>query len=363
MRVSHVVSVTAIIAAFWAYAPTDHLQASPPSSVVAAAVQPSAQWIIHEVIPGERLTDIADRYAVAVASIQRWNNIDLKRGADYTGVRLRVHTPLPNRQRDKLSYVVRDGDSWSRLARRYDVDQDTLERVWNRDVRMLHPGDRLLIWVEPGVVPREESQEITVADLVVPVPQGAQSWGWPNGGRLLNGILIPENPALYTVRNILHAYGSSHAIETMQRGLAEFRLKTKYEGEVLLWDMSVKRGGRFGPHHSHRSGRDVDIAIPVKHGYPPETPNSDEAVDWKATWGLIKAFIETGEVKYIFLSRQRQAELYKTAVASGATPEQLEEWIQYPRTTKYGIVRHSSGHNCHLHVRFACGPTELDCFE
>lgn len=332
---------------------------------MAATVPPSAQWIIHEVIPGERLTDVADRYAVSTMSIQRWNNIDPKRGSDYTGVRLRIRTQLPARQRDKLSYVVRDGDSWWAIAHRYDVDVDTLQKVWNRDVRMLNPGDRLLIWVEPGVVPKEEppKPEITVSDLMVPVPEGGTSWGWPNGGRLLNGVPIPENPALYTIRNLLHAYGSTHAIETLQRGLAAFRLTTKYEGEVLLWDMSVKRGGRFGPHHSHRSGRDVDIAIPVKRGYPPETPASDDAVDWKATWGLVKAFIDTGEVKYIFLSRQRQVELYKTAVASGATPEQLDEWIQYPRTTKYGIVRHSSGHHCHIHVRFACGPDEEDCFE
>jgi len=78
---------------------------------------------------------------------------------------------------------------------------------------------------------------------------------------LLNGVMIPENPALYTVRNILHSYGSTHAIEALQRSLAAFRLKTKYDGEILLWDMSVKQGGRFGPHHSHRSGRDVPIGI------------------------------------------------------------------------------------------------------
>lgn len=361
MRVSPVVGVVAAIAAFLVRA--DSLHAAPSSGVVAATITSGAQWIVHEVIPGERLTDVADRYAVSVGSIQRWNNIDPKRGSDYTGVRLRVHTQLPSRQRDKLSYVVRDGDSWSRIARRYDVDPATLETTWNRDTGMLHPGDRLLIWVEPGVVPKEEPPEITVADLVVPVPTGAESFGYPNGGRLLNGVMIPENPALYTVRNILHSYGSTHAIQALQRSLAAFRLKTKFDGEILLWDMSVKQGGRFGPHRSHRSGRDVDIAIPVKHGYPPETPASDDAVDWKATWALIKAFVETGEVKYIFLSRQRQAELYRTAVASGATPEQLEQYIQYPRTTKYGIVRHSSGHHCHLHVRFGCGPNEVDCFE
>jgi murein endopeptidase len=220
-----------------------------------------------------------------------------------------------------------------------------------------------LIWVEPGVIPKEEPKQITVADLVVPVPTGGVSFGFPNGGRLLNGVMIPENPALYTVRNVLHSYGSTHAIQTLQRALADFRLKTKFEGEVLLWDMSTKRGGRFGPHHSHRTGRDIDIAIPVKHGFAPDNPSADDAIDWDATWGLVKSFIATGEVKYIFLARARQADLYKAAVASGADPFELDAWIQYPRTTKYGIVRHSSGHQNHLHVRFMCGADELDCFE
>ena len=322
----------------------------------------SAQWIVHEVIPGERLVEVADRYAVSTASIVRWNRLDPERTLSITGTKLRIQTQLPSRQRDKLSYVIRPGDTWTKIARRYDVDPGTLEKVWNRSVRALEPGERLLIWVEPGVVPKEDPIEPRVEDLVVPVPKGAESVGYPNSGRLQNGVLIPQNPALYTVRNPDHAFGSTHAIEVMQRGLAAFRLKTRFKGEILLWDMSVKRGGRFGPHKSHRTGRDVDIALPVKNGFAPDAPH-DDAIDWDVTWQLVKSFIETGDVKYIFLSRQRQAALYKAARSAGTTPEQLDAMIQFPRFTKYGIVRHSPGHHCHLHVRFGCGPDELNCYE
>jgi murein endopeptidase/LysM repeat protein len=352
-----------VAAALAAFAnPVETLRAAPPSGVVAATMPSSAQWIVHEVIPGERLVEVADRYAVSTASIIRWNGLDPQRMRSMAGERLRIQTQLPSRQRDKLSYVVRNGDSWTKIARRYDVDPGTLEKTWNRSVRALEPNQRLLIWVEPGVVPKEDPIEPSIEDLTVPVPKGGESFGWPNGGRLLNGVHIPENPALYTVRNIDRAFGSTHAIEVMQRGLAAFRLRTRFEGEILLWDMSVKRGGRFGPHRSHRTGRDVDIAIPVKRGYAPDAPH-DEAIDWPATWQLVRSFIETGEVKYIFMSRQRQAQLYKAARADGATPQELEEMIQFPRFTKYGIVRHSPGHHCHLHVRFSCGPNELGCME
>ena len=361
MRVSHVVGLAAAIAAFLVSGV--RLHAAPPAGLVAATTPPSAQWIVHEVIPGERLSDVADRYAVSAASITRWNRIDPTATHDVTGARLRVQTQLPGRQRDKLSYVVREGDSWARIARRYYVDAGTLEKIWNHGVTTLKPGDRVLVWVEPGVVPKEDPPEITVADLLVPVPAGASSFGWPNSGRLMNGVLIPENPKLYTIRNVDHGYGSTHAIEVMQRGLAAFRLKTKYEGEVLIWDMSMQRGGRFGPHRSHRSGRDVDIALPLLPGLPQSTPRANDAIDWVATWHLVKAFIETGDVKYIFLSRSRQAALYKVAEAEGYTPEQLEELMQFPRREKLGIVRHSPGHNCHLHVRFGCGPDEERCME
>jgi murein endopeptidase len=180
---------------------------------------------------------------------------------------------------------------------------------------------------------------------------------------LLNGVLIPENPALYTLRSIDHSYGSTHAIQVLQRGLAAFRLKARFDGEILLWDMSQRRGGRFGPHQSHRSGRDVDIGLPVKRGYSPDSPKALEVVDWQATWSLVKSFIDTGEVRYIFLSRAGQSELYKIARSEGLTSEQLDELIQYPRTTKYGIIRHSPGHNSHLHVRFSCGQDEVACME
>lgn len=360
MRIGLIVFAAALVAVVVG---AETLRAAPPLGVTAATAPPSSEWILHEVIPGERLTHIAERYAVSPESIQRWNRLDPKAQRDLTGRRLRIQTRLPAKQRDKLSYVVRKGDSWSRIARRYAVDAQTLEHVWNAKIKEPQPGDRVLVWVEPGVVPKEEPPEMTVDDLVVPVPRGAQSVGHPNAGRLVNGVTIPQNPALYTVRNPDHAFGSTHAIEVMQRGLAAFRLRTKYQGEVLLWDMSVRRGGHFGPHRSHRSGRDVDIALPLKAGLPLWTPRTNEAIDWDATWQMIRAFIESGEVKYIFLSRPRQAALYEAAKAAGATDEQLELVMQYPRRTKHGIVRHSPGHTCHLHVRFGCGAEETNCVE
>jgi LysM repeat protein len=143
MRVSPVVGVTAALAAF--LVPGDTLHAAPPASVLAATAPPTAQWIVHEVIPGEHLAQVAQRYAVSAASIVRWNRLDPKKD-EYSGERLRIQTQLPARQRDKLSYVVRPHDTWARIARRYSVDANTLEHVWNPQVEALAAGERVLIW-------------------------------------------------------------------------------------------------------------------------------------------------------------------------------------------------------------------------
>src|SRR5215510_3455478 len=62
MRVSPAVGMAAALAAF--LSPVETLRAAPPSGVVAVTMPSSAQWVVHEVIPGERLVEVAERYAV-----------------------------------------------------------------------------------------------------------------------------------------------------------------------------------------------------------------------------------------------------------------------------------------------------------
>jgi LysM repeat protein len=359
MRLRSVVCAGVALAAFTV--PADSLRAAPPLAqrMVAAAVLPSrAQWISHEIVSGESLGEIADRYAVAVGSILRWNQLDPRRPQFWVGEQLKVLTQLPDRVRTKYKYIVRPDDTWESVAERFHVDMDALQRFWNPSEAQLQPGHQLVVWVEPEVTP-EPLPEPNFG--IEPVKPGAVSVGYPDSGRLSNGVQIPMNPNLYTLRNLDHAYGSTHAVGVLQQSIATFRLRTGFDREVILWDMSTKTGGHFGPHRSHRSGRDIDIALPLKPGYIPGLMNGQ--VDWEATWHLIRTFVETGEVRYVFLSRARQAALYQAAKGCGATPEELDRFVQYPRTTKVGIVRHAPGHEGHLHVRFTCGTDEATCFE
>jgi murein endopeptidase/LysM repeat protein len=344
---------------------TTAVAAAPTEESDTKGVSP-AGWIEHRVIPGELLTEIGRRYAVSVAAIVRWNKLNKDRPLIKVGQQLRIKTDLAPAPREKVSYVIQKGDSWERVAKRHQISVKRLH-FWNANCpEHLIAGKTLTIWTD--AIPDERKLGKKRAERpslpIVAVSDGAQSVGSPSRGKIAGAIQLPENPRLYTRRNPTHSYGSTHTIELIQQALAAFRSETGFKREVLICDMSCKYGGRFLPHDSHQSGRDVDIQLPcrpeVKEG---TVPWDMSQVDWQAAWGLVKALIETDQVQYIFLSRDRQVRLYRAAQEAGESPAFLEKAIQYPRTDRVGIVRHDPGHVKHMHVRFQCGKDENRCLE
>jgi murein endopeptidase len=194
------------------------------------------------------------------------------------------------------------------------------------------------------------------------VPDGGLSVGRPNRGRVQHAVQVPDLP-YYTRRNPDILWGSSHAVRSLVSALARFRHESGFEGEVILGSMSRSRGGRFSPHRSHQSGRDIDIRLPLLPGVrPTHAPAADE-VDWQAAWALVSSLIDTGEVHAIYLETRLQRRLYEAARQLGAGHEELVDKIQWPRseTGVVAIVRHQKGHDAHIHVRFSCAPDEDRC--
>ncbi|HMI90339.1 MAG TPA: penicillin-insensitive murein endopeptidase [Polyangiales bacterium] len=209
----------------------------------------------------------------------------------------------------------------------------------------------------PGPAPRKVGQFT-----LMPVQAGGQSVGSPSRGRMRNAVQLPENPPLYTIRNPDHSWGSSNAVEQLQVGMAIFREQTGFKRAIMICDMSLHNGGRFRPHRSHTSGRDVDIRLPLLAGVPEDTlPENPAVVDWDMAWSLIKALVATGEVHYLFLARSRLVHLYKAAQRAGESPEDLTVLIQYPGHGRNTLVRHSAGHTKHMHVRWKCAAGEDLC--
>lgn len=344
----------------------------------AAAPQPGSgrpriTVLQHRVVPYESLEDIAKRYGVTVDELKAWNRI-LKGKVLKAGWELKIRARIAPPPRKKITYTVVFGDTWGEIATRFNVPEGDLHR-WNPKVaRQFRAGQRLTVYTNPKPrnvtkvsvkgpdgVPEEEELEDDTALPQFDVPPGGVSIGSPNRGRLSGGVQLPESD-LYTVRRPEESWGSSHTILQLQTAIADFRRDSGFRGELLIGAISLENGGRFRPHRSHQSGRDVDIRLPKRAGASRKS-DAPSDIDWGASWELIQSFVETGEVEYIFLDYSRQKRLLEAARDAGATASEIEKIIQYPRgrSKNAGVVRHAEGHLIHIHVRIKCPSTQARC--
>lgn len=321
------------------------------------------KWITHAVVPRETLDTIAMRYGVSRDALVRWNKKKLgSKQWIYAGQKLKVHARLLPPPREKITYIVEKGDTWTKIAEHFGVPVRDL-RGWNPKVpKKFKAGAKLKVYTDPKEPPPSEGGDIGVAALgdLPYVRPGGIGVGRPNRGHLVNGVQLPASE-MVKILDPDKVWGTSHTIEQLQRAIASFRRDSGYDQPLTVSSISLRKGGRFGPHSSHRTGRDVDIRLPRKPGAPKgEAPSS---IDWRYTWKLVEALVATGEVEYIFVSWSRQKYLYRAAQSAGASRDELAKMIQYPRSSKTnkGMVRHSPGHTVHLHVRFKCAPGNSRC--
>lgn len=318
-------------------------------------------WIVHEVVPGETLAELALRYRVDPGKLRGWNG--LGRGARARpGQRLRLLAERRPPPRERVRYTVREGDTWTSIARDHGADPSDV-RAYNikRTGRRLYPGLGLDVWRDPMLA------DVVAADAPPPGPAagicpGGFSVGRPSDGRLVNGVQIPES-ADYDRLYPGSAWGTSFAVRHLVDTLHRWREQSGYGGLLRLGAMSRQRGRRIAGHRSHQSGRDLDIRLPLREGLADEMTPTPRRADWVVVYALVRAFAASGAVTRIFLDYRLQARLYKVAREAGADRRTLRRLIQFPRGSgaSRGLVRHSPGHDIHLHVRFACADYESEC--
>src|SRR5690606_38588314 len=269
------------------------------------------KWIKHEVIPGERLDEIATRYDVRTASLIRWNKLDPDKPRIYAGRELAVYTKHIPPPQQKIIYTVKSGDTWAKIAAAHRVDAEQLRLRWNPKVpRAFKAGQEIIIWVDPLTDPdllADPAEDLASASAgtsalkptgasasslpLVAVQKGSVSVGKPNKGKIVNSLARPGNNKHYTIRKPDEPFGSTHALYNLQLAVAQWRQATGFTGSLLIGAISKKGGGRLRPHSSHQSGRDVDIRLPLKRSDGSADNVND--VDWDATWGLILALVGT----------------------------------------------------------------------
>lgn len=319
------------------------------------------RWVKHTIIPGERLDEVAARYGVDARRLARWNNLKGEKPALRSGKQLRVHAVNPPPMRERVEHVVKRGEDWDSLAKAYGVERESLQ-AWNRKLgKTLTSKEKVVLWREPP--PLAASSAGLAAKLAqIRVPAGGVSIGRPSRGRLVRGVELPDRPELYTRRKPDESWGSSHAITQLMAAIVRFRHDTGFRRSIVIGGISRARGGRFRPHKSHQSGRDIDIRMPLTAAAEGKKHVTANDIDWKATWQLMHAFIAAGETEYIFLDYGLQKRIYKAARESGVSKEQLAAWIQWPlKKPKHQVVRHVTGHKVHFHVRVRCAEQEKHC--
>ena len=192
------------------------------------------------------------------------------------------------------------------------------------------------------------------------------SVGRHNHGRLLRGRELHESSSLrFKQPQADTHFGTDELVALLERAGAAVMARTP-GARLTVGDLSRRGGGRFTPHHTHQSGRDVDVGFYVTNadaGAPLDLDrfydfrrdgsvrNHDELrFDFVRNWQLVEALVmDEVPVQWIFVSRELRARLLEEGRAETASVEALtraEAVLSQPS--------HGGRHNDHFHVRIYC---------
>ena len=192
---------------------------------------------------------------------------------------------------------------------------------------------------------------------------GSVSVGRPNRGRLVRGVALEPSEHL-VVKSSSHGqhYGTAELVSLLGR-VAGRVAEESPGGRLHVGDLSRESGGRFGPHRSHRSGRDADVGLYLLDaaGEPivterfydirrDGTARQDPTVrlDEGRTWALLEALVTDTEtpVQFVFLAAHIEQRLLAEGRRRGASEELLARVD--------AVVDAERQHTNHMHVRIYC---------
>ncbi len=188
----------------------------------------------------------------------------------------------------------------------------------------------------PKPVRPAEAPVVTVPATIVP----SQAVGRPNRGRLADGVLLPPEGPDHTTWDAIEQVtpnrdwrrvGTDRLVRTLLTVAASYRRAHPGAPRVVISDLSLPEGGRFGPeygglgHASHQNGLDVDIAYPRADGQEIGVDRVGQ-IDRKLSQALVDTFVEAG-AEYVFVGPRTR--------------------LRGPRS----VVQELANHDDHLHLR------------
>jgi penicillin-insensitive murein endopeptidase len=197
----------------------------------------------------------------------------------------------------------------------------------------------------------------------------SRSTGLPWKGRLIDGVRLRPSA---TVRHLPERLGSDNFYGTRELVSLLERVASavarRWPGSQLsVGELSAQRGGWIEGHHSHRNGRDADVAFFMRDeqggierfwrfvtfersGLAKEAPahlRFDDARNWAVVAHTLRD--PEARVQYMFVARPIRARLLMAGRRQGETHEFL-------RAAAAVLVEPKRGHSHqnHFHVRIFC---------
>jgi len=202
------------------------------------------------------------------------------------------------------------------------------------------------------------------------------SVGHPNAGYQLRPKKLRGGHAVHVFeKSRAHVYGHPALVLMIERSAKQ--IARRFPGSVLsVGDMSDKDGGPLAGHHSHQSGRDVDLAFYVRDakGRPVKlehfvafgadgkaTDGSGLVFDDARNWALVEAWAQDrrADIAYVFISRP----LKKRLLDFGAKAKNGKKLVPLVQAL-FMQPENAEPHDDHFHVRIHCPKNSEDvCIE
>ncbi|MGE0790810.1 MAG: penicillin-insensitive murein endopeptidase [Sandaracinaceae bacterium] len=311
----------------------------PPAATTGDGVAFTEDGLVYTVRAGDTASHIAERFRVQLTDLIAWND-GLEPDRIREGQTLRIDNGLR-----RVVYTIQRGDTLASIAAHHEVQLNDIVS-WNPRVRpnRIRAGNALTIYTH---VP--ESRSVSI--------------GTPQHGHLEHARRLPLHNRAIEVRYPERAYGTDETIRWIVEGFEEIARTHAHTPRVVVHDLSRRNGGELNGHHSHRSGRDADIAYYQRdcrdacrfHRIGPDQ------LDVARQWALFSQWLEAGRVEHIFVDQALAEALYRHARESGVSRANLARWFAYPSEHGHGIIRHHPRHADHFHVRFVCHDTDEEC--
>lgn len=311
----------------------------------------------HIVQPADQLGLIAGRYGVRARQLVELNPQLSNPNHIVPGQEIRVCPEIAPRIRERVVYSVRRGDNLTSIATAHGLTVRELvdeQKQPQKNLNRLRVNTKLEFWVDKGI------PEAFLPPLPKP-PTAKRKRKKKSSGRSKSrprrvAVHLDASDHVHIKRKHL-AFGTIRTIALLNKVVAKYKRSYRKGPKVVVGDISRHGGGRLGRHLSHRGGRDVDVGYVLKGKDAGRTHFSgvtQQNLDVARTWALVKAFLDTREVVYIFMDYRLQETLYEYAKDHGTPRRELDELFQYPRGRgrSHGLIRHWRSHKHHFHVRF-----------